>query len=417
MKITRNLSPDGGTGGTAPTGLENSLFDTFASFKAPEPDAAKADAAEAAKGGADSVLAAEQAKLETLLAKDVASLTAEEKTSLEALKLKFNVEELNEDGTPVTKEQKDAIVATQAKLAAILAKKEEDRTQEEIDFLNENTEEELSLYDQVDEIIGKKVEIDYGTIDPKSAQGIAKREEYIRDQAAREYDEEIKQEFPIAYNLMLHLKAGGDVRSFLDEGGDEDYQAVSITKGDVKAQEAFYRKALRLKGNDADEVDALVTYAKDKGKLFERSTAELEALQAKQDKDNEQKQLAIKQAEQRDVKLSSAFWSAVDTSLTSGIKGVNIPKTDHKEFREFIKNSIFNQNGKLVFLREINGNNLQDELAASYFRFKKGDLATIAQRKAATLKAQEIKNKVFKYKITPKNSPDAPKGFVGMSQI
>jgi len=425
MKITRYLDKDGG-GGNGNTNLENKLFEGFSSqAKTLEQIQAEKDAEDLKNKGGNSSgdtgqtdIAKEQATLETLLAKDETILTADEKKNLETLKAKFNLEPLKEDGTPYTKEELEAQKQLQTKLDAILKKPEAERTVEEIALLKENTQEVKDIYSQVDELSGEPIEVDYKGVDPKSAEGILMREDTIREQAVVNYDNQLKEEFPIAYELMLHIKAGGTVEDFFENGNEQDYNQITLTKTDIKGQEQVYRKALSLKGNTTEQIDALVQFAKDKSKLFEYSQAELEGLQQKQEAQRVQRQATTKAKEQRETALVNSFYKAIDTSLISGIQGVVIPKTEHKAFTNYLQdNKFFIKDGKLLSIVEITNDNLQQELAAAYFKFKKADLSAIAQRKAESIVAGNIKKQVMKYKITPKTSSEANKNYVPMNQV
>jgi len=423
LTITKylDINAGGGNGSGVNTNLEDKLFEGFKPSKTAEAIEAERKVEEEKNKGTTTVtadvLSTETTTLETLLAKDEKTLTVEEKKTLDSLKLKYDIQEVKEDGTPLTKEEKEQIQLLKTKLDGILAKAEKDRTQEEVQFLKDNTEEVKDIYSQVDELSGQPVEVDYGGTDPKSPEGILKREEVIRQQAAAAFDNSIKEEFPIAYQLMLHQKAGGTIDDFFAQGNDEDYNEVTLTKADVKGQERLYRKALTLKGNTAEAIDALVQFAKDKSKLFDFSQSELESLQKQQAVDTETRQKAIKQQEQRETNLVNSFYKATDSFLISGIQGVNIPKVEHKAFTQFIQDTTFVKDGKLLQVVELTNENLERELAANYFKFKKANLSAIAQRKADSINANKIKGLVTKYKLTPKSQPDNNKHFVPMAEI
>lgn len=423
ITITRYLSPDGDVGGNN-TNLENKLFEGFGGgTKTPEQiqkdaeiETKKLEESEVVTIGDD--LAKEQATLESLLAKDETTLTVDEKKNLDILKTKFNLEPLKEDGTAYTKEELEQRDKLDKQIKDILAKPEDKRTVEEVAILRANTEVEKDIYAQVDELSGEPVEVDYEGVDPKTPEGIVKREDTIREQAVVNYDNQLKEEFPVPYELMVHMKAGGTLEEFFENGNEQDYNQITLTKADVKAQENIYRRALSLKGNTPEQIDTLVKYAQDKLKLFEYSQIELEQLQAKQEVQKTQRVAKAKAQEQRDNNLVDSFYKTTNTYLTSGLKGVNIPKSEHKAFNQYLQdNKFFIRDGKLLSIVEITNDNIQDEIAANYFKFKKADLSGIAQRKAESINASNIKNKVMKYKITPKNNPDGNKHYVPLNQI
>jgi hypothetical protein len=414
MKITRYLDPDQGQGGT--TDLEKAVFGNFGAVPKPGDEGGTGAAgAGTTPPSTPEETAAQQATLETLLNKDTATLTAEEKTTLESLKTKFNVEEVNEDGTPLTPEQKAAKLVTDKKLTDILAKPEAQRTLEEIKFVEENTQKPVNVYEEVDQLTGIPVTVEYGNVAPNSAEGIAKREEAIRIQAAQEYDAQLKAEVPLAYQFMLHLKNGGNAQDFM-QTDSENFQEIVLIKQDVTAQENVYRKALSLKGNTPDQVEALVTYAKDKGKLFEESKKELEQLQRKQAVEEQKREQGVKQQELKEKALVNSFNTEFESALLKGIQGVVIPKADHKAFGDFVRDNTYIRDGRLLYIKELDPKNLGEELAANYFKFKKANLNDLVGRKAASLNAEQLKARI-KYKITPRTSNEGVPKNTPMSQV
>ncbi len=417
MKITRYLDPDQGQGGQGATELEKSVFGSFGQTKPVGEEGGAGAGGQGAGAIVDTPekLAADQATLEGLLEKDEATLTAEEKVAFAALKLKFDIKPVKADGTPLTDAEKLALEATDKKIKAIQAKPEAQRTLEEIGFLKENTTPEVNVYEEVDQLSGIPVNVDYGNVSPNSAEGILKREQIIREQAADEYDQQLKDEVPLAYQFMLHLKAGGSPETFL-ERDTENYQEMVLAKGDAITQEKLYRKALTLKGNNADQVDALVQHAKDKGKLYDFSNAELIALQRKQLIDEQTKVNTVKQQQVKQKAVEDSFFGELDKSLKTGVQGVVIPIVDQKPFSKFVQEKIFVQNGELLQVSKLDPKNLGEFLAAEYFRFKKGNLKELAERKALSLNVSKIQGKI-KYSVVPKVTGDGGKKMVPMSQV
>ncbi len=416
MKITRYLDPDQGQGGQGATGLENSVFGSFGATKPVEGATPPEGGTGAPATPPDAAtVAAEQATLETLLNKETSALTAEEKTTLENLKGKFNIEELNEDGTAMTAEQKAALETATKRVSAILAKPEAQRTMEEVSYLKENTTPEVNVYEEVDQLSGIPVTVEYGNISPSSPEGILKRETVIREQAMQEYDAQLKADVPLAYQFMLHLKAGGNADDFMLRD-TENYQEVVLAKQDSITQEKIYRKALSLKGNTPDQIDALIQHAKDKGKLFEYSGAELTALQRKQLTDEQARTNAVKQQEIAQRNLENSFFIELDKSIKTGVQGVVIPPVDQKPFAKYLQDNVYVQGGKLLYVRELDPKNLQEDIAADYFRFKKGNLKALAERKAISINTESKRAKIT-YKLTPKAVGDTAKKFVSFNQV
>ena len=160
--------------------------------------------------GIDPIVKVETEKYGSYLSKGYDNLTDTEKKEFDTFKEKYEYQELDKEGKPLTEEAKKQIKETQDKIKAIELKAEKDRTVDETKFLADNLEvEEVDVYKQVDELNGFSPEVDYGTADPKSAEGIAKRESSIVEAALKDYDDELKEKFPRAYQYFLHVQNGG----------------------------------------------------------------------------------------------------------------------------------------------------------------------------------------------------------------
>jgi hypothetical protein len=361
----------------------------------------------------------EETKLfQSLYEKGEDALTEEEKKQFQTLKGKFDLEEIGEDGKPLTPEQKKAIQEVETKVKTILAKPEKERTVDEINFLKENTEiEEPDLYSQVDEITGYPVKLDYGDVDPKSPEGIAKREVFIRETAQKEYDELLRERYPRAYAFMNHIATGGKEEDFF-KPENKDYLSVSLTKTDTVAQESFYRQALALRGNKPEQIEALVRYAKDSGKLFEESKSELEALQARQKLEEERKTEASEREQREYSEAVTSFYNLLQQQIEKGINGSVIPIPERRNFLKFVAdNTIYdNENKRFTIIRSVDPKNIEKEMALEWFKYKGGDLKAMVEAKAKTENAIKIKKR-YSAKITPRSAGATTKRIVSLGEL
>lgn len=339
---------------------------------------------------------------EALITKGETNLDEAEKKTLADLRGKYDFKEVDEEGKEITPEAKKAEEERQKKIKDIQTKPEGQRTLEEVKFLNDNVQKEKTIYEQVDELTGAPIVVDYGESDPSSPEGVVKREEAIRDQAIDSFEKQLQAEYPIAYQFLLHSQAGGSPESFFTVNSD-DWSKVAITKEDKAAQETLYRKALALRGTPQEQIDLFVTTAKDKGKLFEWSSNELAELQRKQTNESKVREEQVKQAKIQEKAVVDNFYSNINKQLEKGITGVNIPVAERKAFTEFFTNNTFVREGQLVFFKALNPAELEQELAAAYFSFKKTNLSDIAERKAKSIIAGN-KRAVVRHKLVPRAS-------------
>lgn len=373
-------------------------------------------------GNPDTANEAEIVEFETLSAKDAAALTAEEKVRFDALSAKYEVQELDEEGKPLSPEAKAKFVEVKTKVDAILAKPEDKRTPEEIKYLTDNTEEDKSstksVWEQVDEMTGRPVEVDYeaeGIKDPTSPEGVALREEVIREQTIAEYEQVMKEKAPRAYELMIHLAQGGKEEDFFAPE-NEDFSRITVKKDDLAGAERVYRKALVLKGNAPDEIDALVQTAKDNSKLYDKAKAELEALQQGQAERTTRNEQRIRALEKKKVEDMDKMGTTLETKIKSGFGGIQVPILERQKFLAQLGSSItYDGRGNFLLVKEVKAENIDNVLKTEYFGFKNGDLKTVADNLAKTKNAIKIKNS-FKTKVVPKSQGER-KVAVPLSQI
>jgi hypothetical protein len=191
----------------------------------------------------------EVAELEGLLNKE--TLTEAEKVRANELKTKhasiLDIKEVDETGKPLTEEEKKAQKEKEDRIKAIQAKPEGQRTLDEVKFLKDNVIVQKSIYEQVDELRGEAIPVNYEGTDPNSPEGILKREETIADLAVDAYDEQLQKNYPMGYDFLKHLQAGGKPEDFF-KVAKQDFLSIQLSKTDVSTQESVYRTALGLKG-------------------------------------------------------------------------------------------------------------------------------------------------------------------------
>lgn len=358
----------------------------------------------------------ETAELQALIGKGTLSDT--EKARLTELQSKYDATPIGADGKPLTPEQIASIKEVETKVNAILAKEESARTPEEVKFLLENTEEEgnnKSIYEQVDELRGELIEVEYGDVDPLSPEGILLREETIADKAAEAAQEEIRARFPRAYALMLHLSQGGKEEDFF-KPQNQDFSKVTITTEDKAGQENILRTALALKGNSPTIIDVIITSLKDKGALEATAKTELEALQQSQKQRETQLAAKAREIKAKEVQDLGKLATDLQTSVEKGFDGVVVPVKDRKDFIKFIGERINYNNGEFHVVSKLDPKELNKVLKVAYFEFKGGDINSLADRTAKTLIARKLKNGI-NYSIVPKGTGGTPNRNVPLSQL
>lgn len=389
---------EGGTGGAGSAGDKPTPKPGDADYVAP----VTPPTPEVVTGPTAVEIATDTAKFNDLSAKDVATLTDVEKKELADLKVKYEIKEVDEEGKEITADEKKKIEETNKRVKEITAKAEYDRTLAEIKFLADNTTREPNIYEEVDKITGEPIEITDSELKPGTVEWVAKREEIKAEKAIEAFEVKLSQEYPLAYQFLLHQQAGGSPESFFSQN-NEDYRAIALTKEDKATQELVYRKALALKGNTQQQVDGLVKIAKDSSRLFEESSLELSILQKRQEAEAVNRKAQAEQAKQQEIAVTQTFFKTLETVIEKGVTGVVIPKAERQAFGDFVTSRVWIRNGQVIYYRPVDIKNLENELAPEYFAFKKGDLKSVVERKAASLNA-EGKRKQVRLSLVPRTA-------------
>lgn len=373
-------------------------------------------------GGADPQIdetqKAEIAEYETFLDKGEDKLTDEEKVKYTTYKEKYATEELDPiTNKPITPERKQELADIAVKVKSIQDKKEEARTKEENDFITKHTVvTKQDIYKEAEEISGFKIETDYGTAKPNTPEWVAKRETALFENAQKQYDAELQQRHPVAYRLMKFMERGGKAEDFL-KPENKDFSSIKLSKTDLNTAENVYRDALATKGIKPDHIEILVTNAKDKGKLYEEANSELEAIQVVQKRQADREEEEQQRAEEDQAKVVKTFVDSLSAGIEKGINGNTIPIPDRAKFYNFIADHVVPQaNGKFIIVREIDPKSLDKDLALEYWRYKGGNLTDLITKKAESLKANEIRDRVIR-RIVPKGSSTSQTKFISLQDI
>lgn len=374
---------------------------------------------EGGAGGTPPVNETEVKEFEALEAKGD-QLSAEERVKLEAYKAKYDRVPVGSDGKQLTAEQVLAFKEIETKVNAIIAKPEAERTPDEVKYLLDNTEEETptkSIYEQVDELRGEKLEVNYGEVKPESPEGILLREQTLEQRAALNVEKWIQHNHPRAYEFLAHLANGGKEEEFY-KPENKDYLSVKLEKDNKVEQERILRAALELKGNSSEIIEAVVLAVKDGSKLFETATKELETLQQLQKQRQEAVVKATTAKQQKEQERLSFIVDELETKVSKGFAGIVIPTLEQPKFARYVADRINYDvsTDKYSMTKELDPKQLEKELQSAYFEFKGGDLKALVERKAETQNTRKIKGAV-KYQAVVKTSAGGEKQRVPMSQL
>jgi hypothetical protein len=258
----------------------------------------------------------------------------------------------------------------------------------------------------VEAITGRKYEIEYPEgVHPTSPEGMAHRENVIREHAMLEFEQHLKTNDPRAYAYALHRAAGGTDEDFFgdNKGFQLPDQALMATSADMQA--AVYKHELLTKGLDpsaaqilvdaATKDNTLATKADSAWKLLDKAQKDqLQLLQAQQDKANKEYTDSV---------------AEITRSILEGIKsemGFVVPEAQQAEFQRFALSHLRYDNGKFYIVQELSKDNRKQSLESLFFQFAKGDLTKIVTKASTTKAVQRLRLKVDAGKKGPGSGGD-----------
>lgn len=285
----------------------------------------------------------------------------------------------------------------------------------------ESSEPELDVdgfFAQVEQITGEPVKVDYGDADPLSAEGVAIREKAVREDAAVKFEEYLRDTNPRGYAYLLHKQSGGSDEDFFAQKTITLPDAETF-KNSTDAKVALLEKDLIDNGVPEDIAKASVTKFIKDNTLDERADKVYTKI-----KQAEANQLA--DIEQREQQQRQAFETAVNTITSNISKTINegnlkfiVPEASRAAFDKYIKSNIRYDNGQFHLVSTL-GEDMKEVLEAEYFKFVKGDLSKLIEKKAKTLTVQKLKASVKQSSNTKLNSTDGskrPKGYIPLGEL
>lgn len=278
----------------------------------------------------------------------------------------------------------------------------EEETEEESEDSEEETDSEEgaidadAFFEEVNKLTGQEIEVDYGDTDPLTPQGVAIREQAVREAALDSFLEEVKENYPKAYQVLKHAYNGGNVADLFSQTIAKDYSAIQIGEKDEALAKEILKDYYKSKGvkSEARIAKLIETDEDSESGLIKEAQTALAEMQAEQSSRTDK--IAQEQEEKRraDEKRSAVLMSAIDDVLKEKKLG-NFKILDKSEvlaFRKYVTQNIRRiPNGNFEIATPIDQANLESALAYQFFQFKKGDLSKIVQQKAATENAKKLK--------------------------
>lgn len=263
------------------------------------------------------------------------------------------------------------------------------------------------FYKQVDALHGVDIfsQVQYGEIEPMSAEGVKLRDDYIAVRAEQAFEESIKDSDPRAYAYLLHRQNGGSdedffqVKSFVLPAMDKLEESVDL-------QRTVYSEALKAKGSTDKQIATLLKASIDSKELLDDAKAAWKEI-SDRDKDIAAKastaHAATVKQHQADLQTLS---TAVNQVLTTGKDfGFQVADTDKAAFEQAFKDSVYYENGQFWLMKPITSATLPKIMETELFGHLGAKLDKMIEKKAQTVSAQRFINKAKAGEAKPKGAP------------
>lgn len=285
--------------------------------------------------------------------------------------------------------------ATQTEEKPIVETTEETQETSEVttEKTQETTQEEGSIWNDVNALTGTVVEGDF----ENSPEGAAKYVETFVQVKLKEFEQNLKKDYPDAYELMLFLQAGGKKEEFFEVLNTPDYSKITLEEKNEVMLEKIIREDLKQKGLSDKKIDNYINVSKTNGTLVEDGKESLESLKALEVKKKEGLQKIATERKEKTERVISTTFNAYDKVVEAGkIGDYVIPTADRKAFSEFVKQSTFyDDEQNVVFLQiPIDPNNMASELLTEFFRFKGGKVDALIKQAGSTAATKTIIRKI-----------------------
>lgn len=287
-------------------------------------------------------------------------------------------------------------------------KKVEPDPNKPVDVVDEPTDEEF--WAEVNKRVGVPIDVKYPDgIDVLSAEGVAIREQAIRQQAEDIYDQRIRQNYPHAYAYFLHHMEGGSDATFFNAERGVSLPERTVVEGSADVQSTMIKNDLLAKGVDSEVADAQVAAYVKKNQLKDQSLKIYDRVSKEQADELANMERDRAESNKKVEAVISSMTTKIDKALPE--LGFVIPDADRKKVSDYIANNLqYNRSeGKFYVVQELNADDLKGHLEALTFQYYKGDLGKVVQKQVQTQAAQRLRKNAEKTKTNITGNNDTGK--------
>lgn len=334
-------------------------------------------------------------------------------------------EEESEEESEEEEDEKPKPKKTEKKKEKVEAEAETEEEEEQKDKETEegeDSQDSAAFFEEVEKLTGVELEVDYGTVDPLSPQGVALREKALQEKTRDSFLEELEENFPQAYKALVHAYNGGDITNLFTQVTGRDYSRVEIKDGDDALAKEILKEYYKSKGvkSDARITTLLESAEESEGGLLSEAKSALDEL--KQDQESQRNKIVEEQAKvaQEQKRRDEVFVASLDEVLNTRSLGTFkiSDKAEAAEFRKFVLGSVTRGNdGKYNIVTPVESGNIEKILQYQFFRFKKGDLGKIIQQAAETSNTRKLKLRLKQEQNKIKKTTDSDEESLTMNSF
>ena len=272
---------------------------------------------------------------------------------------------------------------------------------------------DANFWESVDKLRGTPLEVkfpDDPDFDPLSPEAALMREKAAADEAIVRFETHLQKTDPRGYAYLLHRQAGGSDDDFFKEKTFSLPEYESF-KDDADVQVRVYKSALVSKGLAEEQAQMLVDKAVKDGKIFELADAEYKRAESDHARVLDEINQKQTQANARYTKAVNEINATLQTTVEKGdgMKWI-IPDTEKPAFLSYLRDMVEydKTTEKFLIVQTVSKEDLARQVEAAYLLYKKGDLSSIIQRKASSLTARRLGDKIDKSKAGTKTGQELP---------
>jgi hypothetical protein len=260
------------------------------------------------------------------------------------------------------------------------------------------------------------IELDENEEIEESSEGLKTVINKVAEKASVEAVAKVFTQYPLAADLVKHLKEGMTIESFLMEKNAIDYTKIELPQVSDEAEEEVNEKAIEkhkelikdnllAKGASPKEIERYIKASVEEGTTYDDAKDSLKELTDRQKAQIESKKAQEKAAYDASVKEAQDTLVEITTKVDSGVIGdFKLPKADLQGFKDFV--SKFDENGNSQ--RDIKSSKLtlEQSLLLDYILYKDFKVTGLEKKSATDVKKQAADKNKERLKFKSASSVD-----------